>query len=137
MVLSVQVKQKKCSTCDIYFSCGVTESDGGCWCNHFPPIFQPNPAIDCLCPDCLKKATIKKINEYTEILTPKEAANNKAKDLPKTTKQIEGIDFYIENSFCVFTAWYHLKRGYCCNNGCRHCPYKNSKQNERKTKSNI
>jgi hypothetical protein len=24
----------------------------------------------------------------------------------------------------VFTAAYHLKRGYCCNSDCRHCPYK-------------
>jgi hypothetical protein len=24
----------------------------------------------------------------------------------------------------VFTATYHLKRGYCCNSDCRHCPYK-------------
>ncbi|MCE2740331.1 MAG: DUF5522 domain-containing protein [Sphingobacteriales bacterium] len=23
----------------------------------------------------------------------------------------------------VFTANYHLQRGYCCKNGCRHCPY--------------
>lgn len=23
----------------------------------------------------------------------------------------------------VFTEKYHLKRGYCCENGCRHCPY--------------
>jgi hypothetical protein len=23
----------------------------------------------------------------------------------------------------VFTAAYHLRRGYCCGNGCRHCPY--------------
>ncbi|WP_323756859.1 DUF5522 domain-containing protein [Roseivirga sp.] len=23
----------------------------------------------------------------------------------------------------VFTEKYHLKRGYCCKNGCRHCPY--------------
>ena len=23
----------------------------------------------------------------------------------------------------VFTAAYHLKRGYCCGSGCRHCPY--------------
>jgi hypothetical protein len=32
-------------------------------------------------------------------------------------------DFYMENGFMVFTASYHLKRGYCCKNGCRHCPY--------------
>lgn len=23
----------------------------------------------------------------------------------------------------VFTVIYHLKRGFCCNSGCRHCPY--------------
>jgi hypothetical protein len=33
-------------------------------------------------------------------------------------------DFYMnENGFMVFTEAYHLKRGYCCKNGCRHCPY--------------
>lgn len=33
-------------------------------------------------------------------------------------------DFYVENGLIVFTAAYHLKRGYCCNSGCRHCPYR-------------
>ncbi|UTA70360.1 DUF5522 domain-containing protein [Emticicia sp. 21SJ11W-3] len=23
----------------------------------------------------------------------------------------------------VFTEVYHKKRGYCCKNGCRHCPF--------------
>lgn len=32
-------------------------------------------------------------------------------------------DFYFENGLLVFTAAYHLKRGYCCQSGCRHCPY--------------
>ena len=32
-------------------------------------------------------------------------------------------DYYMENGLMVFTASYHLKRGYCCKNGCRHCPY--------------
>jgi hypothetical protein len=37
---------------------------------------------------------------------------------------IEGIDFYFDRSgLMVFTEKYHLKRGYCCGNGCRHCPY--------------
>ncbi|MGN6602700.1 MAG: DUF5522 domain-containing protein [Ginsengibacter sp.] len=57
-------------------------------------------------------------------MSPKKAhADNIAKDLPKTKSCIEGIDFYLEKSFCVFTAWFHLKRGYCCKNACRHCPY--------------
>jgi Family of unknown function (DUF5522) len=33
-------------------------------------------------------------------------------------------DYYIENGFVVMTAQYHLRRGYCCESGCRHCPYK-------------
>jgi hypothetical protein len=32
-------------------------------------------------------------------------------------------DYYLENGLIVFTAAYHLKRGYCCGSGCRHCPY--------------
>jgi hypothetical protein len=32
-------------------------------------------------------------------------------------------DYYMENGLLVFTAAYHLKRGYCCGSGCRHCPF--------------
>ncbi|MFM7035995.1 MAG: DUF5522 domain-containing protein [Planctomycetia bacterium] len=32
-------------------------------------------------------------------------------------------DYYVENGFLVYTAAYHLKRGFCCGSGCRHCPY--------------
>ena len=32
-------------------------------------------------------------------------------------------DFYYENGYKVMTEKYHLNRGYCCKNKCRHCPY--------------
>ncbi len=32
-------------------------------------------------------------------------------------------DFYMDGDLLVFTAAYHLKRGFCCNSNCRHCPY--------------
>jgi hypothetical protein len=35
-------------------------------------------------------------------------------------------DYYFENGLIVFTAAYHLKRGYCCGSGCRHCPYRDA-----------
>ncbi len=36
----------------------------------------------------------------------------------------EGEDFYYnEQGYIVLTAKYHLERGHCCGNGCRHCPY--------------
>lgn len=35
----------------------------------------------------------------------------------------EGTDFYMENGYRVMTESYLVRRGYCCANGCRHCPY--------------
>jgi uncharacterized protein with PIN domain len=35
----------------------------------------------------------------------------------------EGEDYYWEGSALVFTAAYLRRRGFCCESGCRHCPY--------------
>ena len=35
----------------------------------------------------------------------------------------EGDFYFTEEGYLVFTEQYHLKRGYCCQSGCRHCPY--------------
>jgi hypothetical protein len=56
----------------------------------------------------------------------------------------ENKDFYIENGYYVFTEQYHLKRGYCCKSGCRHCPWaykkhvlsKEQKQSEENSNKN-
>jgi Family of unknown function (DUF5522) len=32
--------------------------------------------------------------------------------------------YYIEDGLYVFTEKFHLRRGYCCGNRCRHCPYR-------------
>jgi hypothetical protein len=38
--------------------------------------------------------------------------------------QLDPDEFYInEDGYIVFTKKYHLKRGYCCKSGCKHCPY--------------
>lgn len=37
---------------------------------------------------------------------------------------LDAGDFYYEGPYVVFTGAYHLRRGYCCNSDCRHCPYK-------------
>ena len=36
---------------------------------------------------------------------------------------MEGVDYYLENGLLVFAEYYLRERGYCCTNGCRHCPY--------------
>jgi hypothetical protein len=43
---------------------------------------------------------------------------------PKPLEELDPEDFYFDGHYLVFTAAYHLKRGTCCNSGCRHCPYK-------------
>ena len=35
----------------------------------------------------------------------------------------EGRDYYFEGSLMVFTSAFLRKRGFCCESGCRHCPY--------------
>jgi Family of unknown function (DUF5522) len=39
-------------------------------------------------------------------------------------EMIEGIHYYMnEDGLMVLTEKYHLEKGYCCGNGCLHCPY--------------
>lgn len=36
----------------------------------------------------------------------------------------EGEDYYYnKEGYVVLTEKYHLDKGYCCGNGCLHCPY--------------
>jgi hypothetical protein len=39
-------------------------------------------------------------------------------------------DFYFEAGLMVFTAAYHLRRGFCCESGCRNCPYGEAKSHD-------
>ena len=32
-------------------------------------------------------------------------------------------EYYFEGPNMVFTEAYHRRRGWCCESGCRHCPY--------------
>lgn len=54
-------------------------------------------------------------------------------DKPK----LEPGDFYkSEEGYLIFTEQYLLKRGYCCQNGCKHCPYGFTKKSGRIEKKN-
>lgn len=53
---------------------------------------------------------------------------------------IEGKHYYIDDrGKWVFTSYFLLNRGYCCQNGCLHCPYKksNSIQSEKQNPMKI
>ena len=54
-------------------------------------------------------------------------ANKSTEDTDPASRQDkelrEGFDYYVEHGLYVFTEVFLLKRGYCCESGCRHCPY--------------
>jgi len=50
---------------------------------------------------------------------------------------IKDIHYYLEGDKVIFTEAYHLQRGECCNNKCRHCPYKEEKNVEEAKKTII
>jgi hypothetical protein len=57
--------------------------------------------------------SLPKIKLMTEPKTPE----------PEDQHVDEDEDSYFDGPYLVFTEKYHLKRGYCCQSGCRHCPY--------------
>lgn len=44
----------------------------------------------------------------------------------------EGDFYFTKEGYVVWTEQYHLKRGYCCQSGCRHCPYGNAPAGKKK-----
>lgn len=50
---------------------------------------------------------------------------------------MEKPKYYLDNGLVVFTEEFLLDRGFCCNNSCRHCPYKKQNKNEKHTERPI
>jgi hypothetical protein len=49
--------------------------------------------------------------------------------LSEKINNLEPDEFYLsEEGYIIFTEKYHLKRGYCCKSGCKHCPFGYSKK---------
>ncbi len=64
----------------------------------------------------------KQAQTHPDPAQPAELPTEPAARGPRLPLQPE--DFYWEGPYLVFTAAYHLRRGFCCSSGCRHCPYK-------------
>ena len=48
--------------------------------------------------------------------------------------KLDPEDFYTSpDGYIIFTEKYHLKRGYCCKNGCKHCPYGFNSKSKKKS----
>jgi len=49
------------------------------------------------------------------------------KEFSKIDKLGKDEFYYSNEGYIIFTEKYHLKRGKCCNNNCKHCPFKKEK----------
>ena len=73
--------------------------------------FQSKSRYPSLCPACIEE-----IGSMLA-LVPRYPIPESGKDL------LKGIHYYTEKDLVVFTEYYHLAKGECCENNCRHCAY--------------
>lgn len=108
-------KIKICPGCKKEFTCN-SENISACACSRVSlsnetKAFLAKTFYNCLCNDCLFA-----LNQLV--------AMEKQYPFPgRGGELIEGIHYYKEEDYRVFTEFYLLSRGYCCRSGCRHCPY--------------
>jgi hypothetical protein len=62
------------------------------------------------------------------VLNADKNISDKEDDAKAPLSLIECEDYYLEGSMMVFTERFLLRRGFCCESGCRHCPYGFSKE---------
>jgi len=72
---------------------------------------EAHPVRACLCRECLVRFSESAGDAVSRVDSP-------------APPPVAGQDYYLDEfGRMVFTAAYHLKRGHCCDSGCRHCPY--------------
>lgn len=106
---------KICKRCSQPFDC-QPEAINTCGCSSITlseenKKYLEKTSYDCLCTTCLEE-----INHFEEL--------KQTYPFPQhPTQYKEGIHYYIEGPYWVFTTYYHYLKGNCCKNNCRHCAY--------------
>jgi hypothetical protein len=60
-----------------------------------------------------------------------------AERLIKEKINLKEDEYYFNQGKLVFTEQYHLNRGRCCNNNCKHCPYKDLSEGDEYRERNF
>ncbi len=96
--------------------CTVAAYKGACWCAQveIPELLLAQVPPDLLNKNCICRACV--------------MAFHRSKNAQAPAPKVLPGDFYFDGGLMVFTAAYHRRRGYCCDSGCRHCPYSTTKQ---------
>jgi hypothetical protein len=122
---------RRCPICGEANDCRIANGctyKSACWCEAaiIPVSLQHYLANEfsersCFCRDCLSLLARHAIQmDVADLIV--------ARVRTERTSLRENIDSYVDaQGRTIFTAAFHLKRGYCCGNGCRHCPFVGSK----------
>jgi hypothetical protein len=119
-----------CPLCGNDNQCRVAKGHlykGLCWCAQIvvPGHILSRLAAEWVEPACLCRSCLETIARVSASLKDPDAILTEVFRLRRASGSVLlPEDYYLdENGNMVFTAVYHLKRGTCCGNGCRHCPY--------------
>ncbi len=121
---------ERCPICEGDNGCRIAKGylyKGPCWCQEIAVpghivrslgLNRFEPA--CICRTCLQMLAelSREMNDPVEILR-----RVRADRLPAPSGNAVNDYYFDRNGNMVFTAEYHLRRGFCCANGCLHCPY--------------
>ena len=123
----------RCPVCGGPNACQLCTADaykGPCWCEQtdFPTALLARVPTEqrrlaCICRSCVEKARAERDAGAVRLGTG--AAENRPAASPAGSSRGAEEDFYVDpvSGYRVFTEAYHLKRGRCCDSGCRHCPF--------------
>jgi len=106
---------KICQRCKNEFTCNSKDIKN-CDCNKVElsselKYFLSKTEYDCLCQNCLTE------------LGPIVSESEKERFPIKRENYIEGKHYYMEKNLFVYTEYFHIVKGECCRNNCRHCAY--------------
>jgi hypothetical protein len=108
-------EEVNCSRCEGSFECKVGDI-ANCQCSTVKVSAETHEFLSkthygCLCKKCLEELNraVKARGVYKFPASPE--------------LLVEDLHFYKEDGYFVFTEFYHILRGHCCGNGCRHCAY--------------
>jgi hypothetical protein len=120
---------RHCPVCGQANECRLAKGclyKGPCWCESMalaPAVARHLTGMQ-LAPTCLCGRCLSAVARHTAVGESAETAVEHARAEALESTPTADADFYLDElGRTVFTAAYHLKRGYCCENGCRHCPY--------------
>ncbi|MBF0598099.1 cysteine-rich CWC family protein [Faecalibacter rhinopitheci] len=106
---------KKCKRCHKEFTC-TCDNITNCDCSkielyNVTKEYLAKTSYDCICNNCLEE-----VNNYALL-------SEKYPFPQHPTQYIEGIHYYLDGQYWVFTNYFHYLKGSCCKNNCRHCAY--------------